>query len=134
MCTLFVVDDDEISQYLLKRNIVQYPVFEYVLYYDGGMQVIKYIKQHMQDSKNLPDAILLDLRMPVFSGWDVLDALQAIYPMLSKKIMVYIITSSVMPTDIIKAKGYSFVREFFSKPITEDDFMSISNQVQSLSA
>ena len=134
MCTLFVVEDGEIDQFLIKQNLLLYPVFDYVLYYDGGMPLMTYIKKDTQDSNNLPDVIFLDLRMPEFDGWDVLDALQAIYPKLSKKIKVYIFTASIMAKDIIKAKSYSCVKDFFSKPITEDNFISLSNQVQNLSA
>ena len=134
MCTLFVVEDGEIDQFLIKQNLLLYPVFDYVLYYDRGMPLMTYIKKHTQDSNNLPDVIFLDLRMPEFDGWDVLDALQAIYPKLSKKIKVYIFTASIMAKDIIKAKSYSCVKDFFSKPITEDNFISLSNQVQNLSA
>ena len=134
MCTLFVVDDGEIDQFLIKQNLLLYPVFDYVLYYNGGVPVMNYIKAHAQDAKNLPDVIFLDLRMPEFDGWDVLDALQALYPKLSKKIKVYIITASIRSNDFFKAKNYSCVKDFFSKPITEDNFISISNQVQNLSA
>jgi CheY-like chemotaxis protein len=128
------VEDGEIDQFLIKQNLLLYPVFDYVLYYDRGMPLMTYIKKHTQDSNNLPDVIFLDLRMPEFDGWDVLDALQAIYPKLSKKIKVYIFTASIMAKDIIKAKSYSCVKDFFSKPITEDNFISLSNQVQNLSA
>jgi len=134
MCTLFVVDDGEVDRFLIKQNLLLHPVFDYVLYYSGGAPVMNYITKHAQDANNLPDVIFLDLRMPEFDGWDVLDALQAIYPKLSKKIKVYIIAVSIWKSDIIRAKSYSCVKDFFSKPITEDDYISISNQVQNLSA
>jgi len=134
MCTLFVVDDGEIDQFLIKQNLLLHPVFDCVLYYSGGVPLMNYIKKHAKDAKNLPDMIFLDLRMPEFDGWDVLDALQAIYPKLSKKIKVYITTASIWKNDIIRAKDYSCVQEFISKPITEDNFKSISKQVQNLCA
>ena len=46
-------------------------------------------------------------------GGDVLNALKAIYPTLAKKIKVYIVPSSISPVDILRSKGYEFVRQLY---------------------
>jgi CheY-like chemotaxis protein len=120
MSTLFVVDDEEIDQSILKLTLLKCPLFEQVLYFHSGMSLIKYLKDHSNDSAHLPDVIFLDINMPRFSGWDVLDALQVIYPTLSKRIKVYIVSVSVWSGDIFKAKEYDFVQKFISKPITKE--------------
>jgi two-component system chemotaxis response regulator CheY len=129
MNTLFVVDDNETDKLILKQNLVKYSVFKYVLYYDAGVPLIKYLKEHKDDSSNLPDAIFLDLSMPGFNGWEVLDALKAIYPKLSKKVNVYVVSASTWSKDLFKAKSYDFVQNFISKPITKDHLISISDKV-----
>ena len=131
MSTLFVVDDNEIDQRIIQLNLVKYPVFDDVSYYKGGIPLIDYIKRNKDDSSILPDAIFLDLTMPDLNGWEVLDALQEIYPLLSKKINVYIVSASVLSSDIFKAKSYEFVQEFISKPITKDNLISISDEMRS---
>jgi CheY-like chemotaxis protein len=134
MSTLFVVDDNEIDRCIIKQTLVKYPIFKYVLYYNAGLPLISYIKEHKSDSINLPDAIFLDLTMPEFDGWDVLNALQAIYPTLPKKIKVYIISASAWSEDVFKAKSYNFVQEFISKPITGENLISISHEVKDQTA
>jgi CheY-like chemotaxis protein len=131
MCTLFVVDDNEIDQNIIKLNLIKYPVFKHVLYYDGGMPLIEYLNENKHHHSNLPDTIFLDLSMPEFDGWHVLDALQSIYSTLSKKITVYIVSASIRSTDIFKAMSYDFVKEFISKPITRKNLISISHEVKS---
>jgi len=129
MNTLFVVGDNETDKVTLKQNLVKYSAFKYVLYYDAGAPLINYLKEHKNDCSNLPDAIFLNLSMPGFNGWDILDALQTIYPKLSKKINVYIVSASSWPKDLFKAKSYDFVQNIISKPITKDHLISISNKV-----
>src|ERR1700709_1785077 len=131
MSTLFVVDDNEIDTRIIQLNLVKYPVFDQVSYYRGGIALIDYLKKNKDDSSILPDAIFLDLAMPDVDGWHVLEALQEIYPSLSKKMNVYIVSASVLSSDIFKAKSYYFVQEFISKPITKDNLISISDEVSS---
>jgi len=125
MSSLIVVDDNDIDRRITKYNLVKYPLFDEVTYYDDGLAVIDYIKEHSDEQSNLPDAIFLDLSMPVYDGWDVLDEIKSIYPLLAKKIKVYILTASISPIDILRSKGYDFVSQFISKPFTKEILFSL---------
>lgn len=126
MSSLIVVDDNELDRRITKYNLVKYPIFDNVSYYDGGLPLIEFIKEHIDEKSSLPDFIFLDLRMPVYDGWDVLDALKAIYPKLSKKIKVFILSSSVSPIDLSRSKSYDFVQKFISKPFTKEKLLALS--------
>jgi CheY-like chemotaxis protein len=134
MSTLFVVDDNEMDQCIIKFNLVKYPVFNSVSYYNGGLPLIDYLIKHQNNSESLPDAIFLDLSMPEYDGWEVLDALNTIYPMLSKKINVYIVSASIFSKDIDRAQKYYFVKNFISKPFTSNNLISISRDLINISA
>jgi len=129
MSTLFVVDDNEIDKRIMKFTLVKYPAFDYVLYFDGGLPLINYLKEHKNDYNNIPDTVFLDLRMPDYDGWKVLEELQALYPALSKKLKVYIITASINPEDKMKAEEYPFVQHFISKPFTKDTLYMLSREM-----
>jgi len=60
MSSLIVVDDNEIDRCIAKYNLMKYPLFDNVSYYDGGLSVIEYIKDHLNEYSSLPDAIFLD--------------------------------------------------------------------------
>lgn len=68
-----------------------------------------------------PDIIFLDINMPGMNGWDFLDALHQI----SKQIPVYMLSSSIDPSDHEKAGQYAMVREFISKPLREENLRKI---------
>jgi CheY-like chemotaxis protein len=126
MSSLFVVDDNELDWRIANYNLKKYPVFDNVSHYDGGLPLINYIKDHINEESDLPDAIFLDLSMPGYDGWDVLDAIKAIYPRLAKKIKVYILSASISPVDMLRSKGYDFVLQFITKPFTKDKLFALS--------
>jgi len=106
MSSLIVVDDNELDWLIASYNLQKYSKFDEVSYYNGGLPFMDYIKLHVDEMDNLPDAVFLDLSMPHFDGWDVLNAMKVIYPTLAKKIKVYIVSSSVSPVDIVRSKTF----------------------------
>jgi len=129
MSILCIVDDNELDLRIMKLNLLKYPVFKHVLYFYGGLQLIKYLEENKADSSNLPDIIFLDLNMPQFSGWNVLDALETIYPNLCKQVSVYFVSASIIPKDINRALAYDFVKDFIAKPVTKDILLSVSKRI-----
>lgn len=60
-----------------------------------------------------PDFILLDLNMPELDGWAFLDELEKSHI----DIQTHILTSSINPSDFVRAKSYRNVKGFLSKPL-----------------
>lgn len=60
--------------------------------------------------------MLLDLNMTIMDGWQFLDEFTKINT--DKKIIIYIITSSIDPTDVERSKEYNNVNNYLVKPIT----------------
>ncbi|MDB5007108.1 MAG: response regulator [Mucilaginibacter sp.] len=127
MSVLFVLDNNELDQRIIKLNLVRFPVFKHALYFYEGVKLIKYLKENKDDRSNLPDVILFDLNMPEFNGWNVLDALQILYPSLCKKPLVYMVSASSMSKNINRSLAYHFIKDFIPKPVTGDILLLISN-------
>ncbi len=70
----------------------------------------------MANVEDLPDLIMVDLNMPVMDDWQFLDVFSRLTS--EDKSLVIIVSPSIDPSDLRKAKNYFFVKEFVVKPLT----------------
>lgn len=73
----------------------------------------------LQSLSSPPDLILLDINMPGKNGWDFLTIYKE-FSASQKANKLYILSTSNHPSDLDKAKGYTEVDAFYSKPLTVD--------------
>lgn len=69
--------------------------------------------------------LLLDLNMPVLSGWDVLDEIRQLPEAIQKQFNIYVLTSSIDERDRQKAYSNGLVFGFFEKPLSEKQLESV---------
>lgn len=126
---LILVDDDEIIVYLTKRLVAKTNLVELTEVFGNGRDVMNYLNENYDNPDLLPEVIFLDLFMPIMDGWEFLEEYALLKPKLTKDITIYIITSSVSPADIIKAKGLKEVSDYIVKPITKEQFVAILENI-----
>ena len=118
-----IIDDDPIFIFGTKK-IMQIANFcESFMIFHNGKQAYDKLKIILENGSQLPDLILLDLNMPIWDGWQFLDEFVKIPN--EKIITIYIITSSVDPADVIRAKSYDMVSNYIVKPITMPELKKI---------
>lgn len=114
---VFVIDDDEISVYLTSL-VLEEAVFAREIYtYSSADEALANLS--LTEDAPLPDLILLDLNMPIKSGWDFLDTLRPYENDLKGKLDVFILTSSIADSDKDRSRTYPLVRGFLHKPLDE---------------
>jgi CheY-like chemotaxis protein len=126
---LILVDDDEIIVYLTKRLVAKTNLVELTEVFGNGRDVMDYLNENYDKPDLLPEVIFLDLFMPIMDGWEFLEEYALLKPKLTKDITIYIITSSVSPADIIKAKSLKEVSDYIVKPITKEQFVAILENI-----
>jgi len=120
-----LVDDDDTFVYITKKIIEKSNVVKEVKVFSNGLDAIDYLKSNLNSSYMLPEVIFLDLSMPIMDGWQFLDEFVTIESDHTKKITIYICSSSISPHDISRAKNISAVTDFIIKPVTKDKFADI---------
>ncbi|PLK43870.1 response regulator [Emticicia sp. TH156] len=112
---VWIIDDDKILTYVLKRMLASINVFENIEIFQNGKEAFNQLTKVLTERELLPDIILLDLNMPVMDGWQFLDEFERLD--LDKKITLYIVSSSIDTQDHEKAANYTVVSDFLVKPI-----------------
>lgn len=121
--TILCVDDDPITLMLYKKVIAKAEFGDTILFAQNGEEALELLlKIKSQDSdlttSQTPDLIFLDLNMPVMNGWDFLEHFTKKIHKQSKQISIIILSSTIDPSDYIRAKQYEVVTHFLSKPLT----------------
>lgn len=125
--TVCVVDDDLVYQFTIKKLIEGTKLVEKIISFSDGEKAIDFFHSLSENAVGTPDIVLLDINMPIMDGWDFLKEYVLIKPKLSKKITIYLVTSSVHDTDIERAKQISEITDYVIKPVTRSKLLEIFN-------
>ena len=115
---LWIIDDDPMSSFYIKRLAELGELAHIITIYNTAQGAINYLLHHRKTVEHLPDIILLDIYMPEVDGWEFLNQLKQIEEQLMKKAAIYIISSSNHPRDLSRAETFPDVRAYFQKPVT----------------
>ncbi|GAA4274114.1 response regulator [Aquimarina gracilis] len=123
-----IIDDDPIFVFGVKKIMEIIGFSKSLMVFRNGEEALNNLKAIVSANEKLPDVILLDLNMPILDGWQFLD--EFVKVPCEKKIIIYIVSSSVDPEDILKAKSYEFVSDYIVKPVTVEKLKGILRNLE----
>jgi len=120
---LLVIDDDAINIFIIKKLIEKtgYPLE--IISMSNGELAIEHLQKQNSQNLALPDLIFLDINMPIMTGWEFLVEYEKLS--INKMIPVYMLSSSIFQNDIDKAKTFPNVKDFMSKPMSNNQLINI---------
>ncbi|HLV62045.1 response regulator [Galbibacter sp.] len=125
---IYLIDDDPITLFSVKKLIEITKISDTVHCFHNGHEALEFFNN--LENKNQPALILLDLNMPVVDGWEFMDAYSKLN--LSTKIVIYVMTSSINPSDAKKVKAYNkkfpFLVKHLIKPINKDKLIALAQE------
>lgn len=124
---IWIVDDDPIYQIIVNKIIKRAVCHSAVDSFKNGKEAIDALQDTIHKNNNTPDIILLDINMPIMDGWEFMEELNQIEVLATKKIKIYIVSSSIAIEDKNKSKNYNSILGYLSKPITIDDITYITS-------
>ena len=119
----YIIDDDSIFVFVFKKILKKNDDTREIVNIQNGQDAINVLQTIYNNKQKLPDLIFLDLNMPVLDGWQFLDELEKLP--FKDDLKIYIISSTIDSNEIEKAKNYSCVKSFISKPINGADLARI---------
>jgi CheY-like chemotaxis protein len=119
MKNILLVDDDQICNFLSTKALEKTGDVNDIHTAANGQQAINLFENFYSQSHFLPDVVLLDLNMPVMNGFEFLKAFQQMKIEGKDNVRIIIVSSSVNPEDISRAKSLG-ASDYVSKPLTAE--------------
>jgi CheY-like chemotaxis protein len=121
---IYLIDDDSISLFVAEQTLQMEEFAAQVLAFTSAEAALASLLPRL--GAEVPDLVLLDLNMPMMSGWDFLEALNPFAEQLEGACAIYLLTSSLALVDVEKAKEHPLVNGIFHKPLDEDELKVVA--------
>lgn len=112
-----VIDDNHVNSFITERLLKTVGFKDAVLSFQDGNDALNAIRT-TAESYTGKTILLVDLQMPLMSGFSLLEEFSHLPEDLRSRYTVYIVTSSINPEDVRNASQYTFVKKFVPKPLT----------------
>lgn len=126
---VLLVEDDPITILVCDRMIKMTSFAETVTTCENGKIAIDFLAS-LEAEQKLPPVIFLDINMPVMNGWDFLEEFESLKLKFKQLPRIYLLSSTVDPEDYQKAKKFSQVEDFISKPLSKEALNAINGNTK----
>lgn len=112
-----LIDDNHIDNMINQRILTNYKIAEHIVSSLSAIEALTYLNEHLQDESIFPDLIFLDIRMPEMDGFQFLEAFEKLDSPYKMRTKIYMLSSSLDPTDQRRVLESRFVLRFIGKPL-----------------
>lgn len=118
MNSVLIIDDEEID-FLINSKVLSLGKFAgEIKHYSSATSAIRYISDLVKNnSAEWPSHIFIDINMPIMDGFRFIEEFLKITPNKIET-KLFILSSSISPLDRERAKEFSLLDNFYSKPLT----------------
>jgi CheY-like chemotaxis protein len=127
-----IIDDDNVYQFLITKIINQNNLAENIITFFDGEEALQYLTDNKATNEKIPDAIFLDINMAIMDGWQLMEKYANIKTEIKKKVVIFMLSSSVNPIDIERASKINEISEYILKPINHEVINRIFKNLETL--
>lgn len=124
--SVVLIDDDLAINYFHKRLFLKLELGVNVFTFSNSNAALDGIIK-LEDTHCESDLVyvFLDINMPEVDGWAFLEKFKKINELIKFEVKIFILSSSINPEDVVKAKNNNFVTNYFAKPLMMDGILAI---------
>ncbi|TWR30442.1 response regulator [Mucilaginibacter pallidiroseus] len=112
--TCLLIDDNYIDNFVTRKILESGNFAETIVVHQSPTEAI----EALQNGSVVPDVIFLDIRMPQMSGFEFLHEFEKIHMENKEAVKIFMLSSSLDPTDMSKSTQNKYVAQFIHKPLT----------------
>jgi response regulator RpfG family c-di-GMP phosphodiesterase len=118
---LYILIDDDETHNAIARLLISNTVHKAeVITFENPRDGLFYLKGEFAIDEPRRATLLLNLHMPSMSGWEVINELTDMNKAVLDRIRVYILTSSIDPSNRKRSKEIEIVKGYLDKPLTRE--------------
>lgn len=121
--TILLVEDDDTINFYNEYVIKGLELSQNVEITLNGREALDYLEARVEEGVGLPELIFLDINMPVMNGFEFIEEFER--KGWEGSTLVVMLTTSIHPNDLARAKQYTSIAEYVHKPLMEDDLRGI---------
>jgi CheY-like chemotaxis protein len=113
--TCLLIDDNYIDNFVTRRILESSNFADQVVVSQSATEAI----ESLRSGEVTPDVIFLDIRMPMMGGFEFLQEYDKIDVQNKNNIKIFMLSSSLDPTDMRKSVNNKYITQFIHKPLTQ---------------
>jgi CheY-like chemotaxis protein len=113
--TCLLIDDNYIDNFVTRRILESGDFAEEVVVLQSATEAI----ESLRSGAVKPDVIFLDIRMPLMGGFEFLQEYDKLMIEGKPTIKIFMLSSSLDPTDLKKSSNNKYITQFIHKPLTQ---------------
>ena len=128
--TVLSIDDDKVTQILNGVHLNANKFCNNIIEAYNGIEAIDFFKKLESGEismESFPEIIFLDINMPMMDGWEFLETFKSDFAHFAEKTKIFILSSSISPTDTERAENEKNIVAFLAKPLNAENLKKVSS-------
>jgi CheY-like chemotaxis protein len=128
-----IIDDSELDCFIAKKIIQQNDKSMKVAAFTDAVSALRQINDNTALHSELLTVILLDLRLPIMSGFEFVEEFERLPDHIRNKYLIYVLSSSMNKSDKSRVDSNEYIVKMIDKPLTRAGFDTIIAEVKAKS-